>query len=119
MCVHCEYQGWTNRNSWAVALWLDNNEGDYHWACDVVNKSCRGAVYRAADELKESLEESNPLGDQANLWSDLMSYALSEVDWVEVARHYIDEDEIEPDQEEEEDAIDYDGLDMSIIAEFP
>jgi hypothetical protein len=43
------------------------------------------ARYDLADRLKGSLENDNPLAEQSNMWSDLLSAALSEVNWSEIA----------------------------------
>lgn len=98
------YNGWTNYETWCVKLWLDNEEGDYrYWrgrAQEIWDDSepsgrwtrDEAAAFALADALKEELSEANPLGDQASLWSDLLGAALSEVNWDEMARAYIEDD---------------------------
>ncbi len=97
------YNGWRNYETWAVALWLDNEQGSYlYWreraqeAWDNVapGENYSGetredaAVAALAAGLKEEHEEAMPdLG--ATVWADLMGAALSEVDWREIAAHYI------------------------------
>lgn len=101
-----EYNGWKNYESWAVALWIDNDAGSYEHAQELASEAKRQAKESAddvkdglrpfareahailADSLKEWMEEEAPdLG--ASVWADLLNAALSEVDWTEVAEHYL------------------------------
>jgi hypothetical protein len=98
------YQGWTNNETWRVALWLGNEEGSYNW-CREVARECWGeveaekpftraekATFAMAEWLKEEFEEGNPLKEKgATVYSDLLWAALSEVNWHEIAGHYIEE----------------------------
>jgi hypothetical protein len=87
----CEpYDGWTNRESWALALHLGNDMGMYYKTREVV---AGGSIYQAADALKEWIEElwedlpySN---DGRNMMTDVGS--LWRVDWAEVAHSFRDE----------------------------
>lgn len=56
------------------------------------------------DALKESFAEAQP--EVTGFWADMMNSALSEVNWREVAEHYIDElaDEVDKELHEEEEA---------------
>lgn len=85
------YNGWTNYETWAVALWLDNEEPAYHQACELVEREDPdGEVsHRSADALKSWLEDEMPdLG--ATVWADLLRAAFSEVDWLEIAEHHVE-----------------------------
>lgn len=101
------YNGWSSYESWAVALWLDNEEGSYNlmreWARECTDEApshenvaripsiwtrAEAAKFTLADRIKEYIEEQAPdLG--ATLYTDLLNAALSEVDWYEVAEHYL------------------------------
>ena len=103
-----EYNGWTNRQSWLVGLWIDNDEPLLYAVTGAVPHLTIHAPdapqvksgiwteaeyirFKLADIIKVEIEDCNPLADQADLYSDLLGYALAMVDWQEVARHYIEE----------------------------
>lgn len=111
MTTHCTdcapahgYQGWANYETWAVALWLDNDQNSYHHARELAADARKQAeedpvdwitpdkraVHLLADVLKELHEDGNPL-DDASVYTDLLRGALSDVDWHEVAQHYFED----------------------------
>lgn len=104
-----EYNGWTNYETWLVNMWMDNDQGsqDYYgsYALQVYEEASdqppltreEHARLRFADWLKEHHEENMP--ELPGVYGDLLRGALSEVNWCEIARHYI-----EAVQEEEADA---------------
>lgn len=107
------YNGWTNYETWAVALWLDNEEGSYHHKAELADtawEDAEGSSTRKEDAeitlghaLKVWLEESMPdLG--GTLWSDLLSAAMSEVNWHEIAVAALEEYEEEVEEEAETEA---------------
>lgn len=85
-----KYNGWATYETWAVALWLDNEEGSYEEARSIV---ARHEIEdgSAAQALKEWLDATMPdLG--STLWSDLLRASFGEVHWQEIAEHYKDDD---------------------------
>lgn len=99
-----KYNGWTNYETWNVKLWMDNDEGSYHFwkeaTLDALDEGYDGmtrhesvkdaARARLADQLKEHHEEAAPdLG--ASCYADLLGAALSEVNWCEIAESLIDD----------------------------
>ena len=46
-------------------------------------------TFLLADQIKEFVEEVNPLGDKATMFTDLITTALSEVDWHEIAEAFL------------------------------
>lgn len=99
---HKEYNGWYNYETWVVNLWMDNEEGIHdYWReqaqeiyketepTDNTPKTIQ-AKWNLANIIKEQITENNPLIEEATLYSDLMSAALSEVNWDEIANHFID-----------------------------
>ena len=100
------YNGWTNYETWCVALWLDNDCGTYHHYqqlaqsslddADDENKlqrlgmtSIECAVYELSKRIKQEVEEAQP--EVHGLYADLLGAALSEVNWFEIASHYLDD----------------------------
>jgi hypothetical protein len=81
------YNGWKNYETWVTALWIDTDQCSYTESRDLI-RGCT-EVHEAADILKKWIEDTNPLNDQASLFSDLLSAALSEVDWFEIASNYM------------------------------
>lgn len=102
------YNGWKNYETWNVALWLGNDQGSQeHWnekaqdcydnaeGCSSFTREERAAL-DLADSLKADFEEGkdNLLEESkmtCSVWADLLGAALSEVDWLEIAEHYIEE----------------------------
>lgn len=111
------YNGWTNRETWALALHLSNNEGDYDAASNQALYELRHALDETTDlpiehtasrialscmtswleewaqEVYDSVlaSEEDTYGNSAArmLVSDVGS--LWRVDFREIAEHYIDE----------------------------
>ena len=98
------YNGWKNYESWAVGLWLDNDEGLYNQAREMAREklteardSKRSAEGLLADSLKEWVTSEMIPDLGASLAADLLGAAVSEVDWYEVAEHYLGD--LEPEEE--------------------
>ena len=106
------YNGWTNYETWVTALWIDNEYETYKEAvrmgADAAKNAkddenvksgiwteCEAAKFRLADQLKDQIEDRNPLIDQANVYTDILGANLQEVDWHEVAAHYLPENTCE------------------------
>jgi len=105
------YNGWKNYETWAVALWIDNEPTSYHYWRDVGGRhresaaSCKqvldgtwtleqAALFNLADQLKEEIDDGSPV-KEASVCADLQGAALSEVDWQEIAAGILDEVEHE------------------------
>jgi hypothetical protein len=91
------YNGWTNYETWAAALWIDNDQSSYNYRNELAEQAKknhrrkRDRINCLATSLKDWIEELNPLIDQANLFCDLLNAALSEVDWHEIAENFLTE----------------------------
>ena len=104
-----EYNGWTNYETWVVSLWMDNEQPTQeYWA-----EKAREALLKANDTpsanyrmtgvepftveeraalalddiLKEEHESALP--ELEGFASDLLSAAMSEVNWHEIATHLV------------------------------
>lgn len=107
MTTENTYNGYTNYETWAVALWLTNEEGTYRYWREVAKEERREAVeswqvkesvwpakdaprFRLAQRMREEVAEGAPeIGP--SLYSDLLNAALSEVNWDEVADGFLEE----------------------------
>lgn len=77
------YNGWTNYETWLVALWLNNDRLTYD-ALEAI-KAEDGSVRSKAEQLEElvqELYEFEPVG----LIADFVNAALGRVDWVEIVQ---------------------------------
>jgi hypothetical protein len=94
------YNGWSNYETWNVALWLDNDEGSYHYWRAIAEEIAETAgenqittlpnpTYELSQLLKDHHEEHAP--ELAGTYADLLGAALSEVDWHEIAEHLLEE----------------------------
>ena len=100
------YQGYTNYPTWAVSLWLGNDEGSYsQWddrAQELANKHGKeDAVYKLAEELKDEVMEGDPLS--GSMYSDMLSWATGLVNWNDIAENMLEDIEPEGDEEDSED----------------
>jgi hypothetical protein len=76
------YNGYENYQTWAVALWLDNDESTSDLISDIIKHT--RSDYDASDQLKDIIEDMNPLADQASMFTDILNSALSDVNYLEI-----------------------------------
>lgn len=101
-----KYNGWTNYETWNLALWIDNDQGSYeHWRerASQVLEDKGGPAYieeaacDLADELKSETEDNKP--EVSGFYGDVLNAAISEVNWYEIAMNWLDDiDTDEPDE---------------------
>lgn len=97
------YQGWKNYPTWAVNLWLSNDEALYNEALDIARDVYRGQIESTGNAdpnfglgvLAQSYKDwvTNDLAPDlgATFAADLLGYALDEVDWYEIAKAWIEQ----------------------------
>jgi hypothetical protein len=95
------YNGWKNYETWNVALWLDNDQGTQTEMADLAYRY-RDEPSELAKAIEDFVDEMRPdLG--ASMFADLLGAALDEVDWHEIAEHYLaDLEEEEPAESKEQ-----------------
>lgn len=84
--THKEHCGWFNYETWAVALWMDNEEGAQSYWRERA-REFQGDAYRLADAIKDEHEEALP--QLQGFASDLLNAAMSEVNWQEIAENLL------------------------------
>ncbi len=106
-CEERGYNGWSNYETWAVSLWLDNEQSSYlHWREQAARHRLEApnasgfrhgilteeqeARCNFAKQLKEEVTGASPLCE-ASMYADLLGAALSEVDWLEIVDHWLSE----------------------------
>lgn len=99
------YNGWTNYETWAVSLWIDNDQATYHYWREETARHAReadsdemvakglwtnreAARHNLARQLKDEISDAAPDLD-ASLYSDLLRAALDEVNWTEIAENLL------------------------------
>lgn len=95
--------GWTNYATWAINLWMDNEQGTQEywqrqarelWDDCKPNADYEGQtreqifLYRLSEYLKSEHEEHAP--ETTGVYADLLTSALGLVNWYEIAEHYLD-----------------------------
>lgn len=102
-----KHNGWSNYETWVVNLWMGNDartceywreqarrHTNYAAECDTRTQSGKWigtATLDLADKIKTEAEERKPeLGP--SFYSDLLSAALREVNWLEIAEHWMAEE---------------------------
>ena len=90
------YNGWTNYETWNCKLWMDNDEGSYHYFKEMAEQS-NGETYELSQQLDAYFDDlaGEWAGDSACFFADIFSAALSNVNWYEIAEHLIDDVEVD------------------------
>lgn len=96
-----KYNGWTNYETWAVNLWLSNDESSYNGVLRLADEMWEDAEFEdgpftrkehaarlLSDQLKTDVDNGSPI--QTGMYADLLKAALSEVNWYEIAERYLE-----------------------------
>ena len=96
-----KYNGWTNYETWLCNMWFNDfdftdmmdmfdNCEDNCDVLDIIEEYIKSTV-------EEYVEYSLSPGDQHGFIHDMLNAAISEIDWRDIAEHYVDDvvDELE------------------------
>ena len=92
-----EYNGWTNYETWLLNLHMTNEQGGTAFTMEfLAGRPDNFVVYKRntvalAKFLQDTYEEDAHELDMNLFWKDLINSALSEVNWMEIARHRVEE----------------------------
>ena len=95
-----DYNGWTNRETWATALHMDNDYGLLNNALEYVRDEIATTkepnIYDLAEGFRYQLEEDlltfENVRENRSLWLMLTDIgSLYRVNWREIAQHYVDQ----------------------------
>ena len=100
----CEkYNGWANYETWAVALWIDNDQSSYNYWRDVSKVALQGsggdkreAKLKIAEELRDFIMDEAP--EVSGMYGDLLTSSLQAVDVYESAENWLEDIEYEPEE---------------------
>jgi hypothetical protein len=91
--VTMTYQGHKNYETFCISLWLNNDQGTYNFCGELADAAKETEHPRStlADQLRDYTEEGNPLAEQATVYSDLLTQAIENADWFEIADGFLEE----------------------------
>lgn len=92
-----KHEGWTNRETWYVALTIDNDRRELEYVLAYVRRNPPSVPGRpeslVLDEIAEGLrghvERGVPSSTRRDLHKDCGPGSISRVNWRELAEHYI------------------------------
>lgn len=79
------YNGWTNRETWVVNLWLTNEECYYHQLCEIIKNF--DTVAEQAKVLESYVRFILDVDEIIGMNGDLLNTALGSVDWYEIVEN--------------------------------
>lgn len=99
-----DYNGWTNYETWLVNLWITNDQGSYEVSQDMAREAWeerqasayataeQEAKYVLAGKIKDWVEEmvDHEVVSPSGLVRDLVTGALGEVNWGEIAGSWLE-----------------------------
>ena len=84
-----DYNGYTNKPTWAVSLWINNEQGTQEHVLEMAHYA-HGDKYKLSQDLQEMFTELEYPLEEASVYMDLLNWALAYVDWDELAEHFIE-----------------------------
>ena len=81
--VTAKYNGWSNRETWIVNLWMTGDQSYDEQLCEIISS------HDGLDDQAEALEDWSWFeydGEYSSIWADLINNSLAEVDWYEIVK---------------------------------
>lgn len=85
-----DHNGWTNKPTWLVALWIDNDQGLQEMVLEAARNDKDDARLLAGWLQDMFTDELNPIYADASMYADILGWALCYVDWDSLAEHFIE-----------------------------
>jgi hypothetical protein len=74
------YNGWSNRETWNVSMWLNSTEGDYRYCVELAK------THRGKRSLGNALKETFGQG----AYGDTPASRMNRVHWMEIAEGFLE-----------------------------
>ena len=101
------YNSYTNYETWAVSLWLDNTPSSYFaWhnraeqlrdeaedmdqVLDGIWTVENAVLFTLADEIEADVKSTMPMDAPRGIYTDLVGHSLGAVNWQEVAGSFLE-----------------------------
>ena len=81
--VAAGYNGWSNRETWIISLWMTGDQGYYEQLCEII--SSHSDLSDQAEALEDWIRFEYD-GEYSSLWADLINNSLAEVNWYEIVK---------------------------------
>ncbi len=78
-----EYNGWSNRETWLVGVWISNSASSYSLLNQALEQD-NGNIDKAEWLRCQFDDELNYLELDNGMWADLLTYSLTKVNWLEL-----------------------------------
>ncbi|OFY68938.1 MAG: hypothetical protein A2V46_15655 [Bacteroidetes bacterium RBG_19FT_COMBO_42_7] len=83
MYIEEEFNGYTNKPTWTLAIWLETDESlKNYWKY----KTRSLPEDELSKELQAYFEDRNPLSMEFTFYSDILTNSIKLIDWKEVAK---------------------------------
>ena len=79
--VATEYNGWSNRETWLVNMWLTNDRCYYDELSEIIKNF---DLDEQAEELERYVRFITDTDNSIGIVGDLLNTSLGRIDWVEV-----------------------------------
>ena len=82
------FNGWTNKPTWLVKLWLDNDQNTYNDIINLVKRNKALEDYQIGDKISGYVDTNMLTVPSASLETDLLGWAMACVNWSEIGKSY-------------------------------